>query len=76
MQSSVNAAKIVMLYFIIYFMSLIKRNIEKPEDYGSPGDTTLLELIHITIIAWSNCKNRDGVAVNRTEYWLQLLQVI
>jgi len=72
--SPVNAAKIVdsILFRLLNVIDIEEGEVDTEVDQGN--DTTLLELIHIAITAWSNCKNRDGVAVNRTEYWLQLLQ--
>ena len=75
--SPVNAAKIIdsILYMLLDLLDIDEAaDIEVDPEGGSPVDTTLLELIHIAIVSWSNCKNRDGVAVQRTEYWLRLLQ--
>ena len=79
--SLVNAAKIVdsILLSILDVIDLEEGEVydtEVDKKDGLLGDTTLLELIHIAIVAWSNSKNRNGLAVNRTEYWLQLLQEI
>ena len=74
--SPVNAAKIVdaILFSILDVVDLEEEVADDDTAVDQENDTTLLELIHIAIVAWSNCKNRDGQAVNRTEYWLQLLQ--
>jgi len=76
----VNAAKIVdaILYRLLDVLELeleLEEEVvgdDKAVDHGN--GTTLLELIHIAITAWSNSKDRDGLAVHRTEYWLQVLQ--
>ena len=73
--SVVNAAKIIdsILCMLLDVLHL-EEGVVVDTEVDQGNDATLLELIHIAITAWSNSKDRDGLAVHRTEYWLQLLQ--